>query len=256
MKDKPTILAASLFTLAVAAFLMWGQHPEDSWKQFTIVTTQRSIGHAGAAHEYILVEAQRADGSSMKGDAVNAGDPRHFGRRVVKLLPERKKVTVNDSLRAITTWYYPEWRLRRPPAIDPKCGFSRLSAAAKPLFKGEDTVLGFKTVMIQTQAGPYLNTVWKAPELDCATIKMTEERRNTDTGDIDGKFEIYATSIELGSPDRKLFEIPISYSEKAPSEMASANAARFKSTLSERKIKALQEEDKRYVAALSAAGKR
>ncbi|MCW5979981.1 MAG: hypothetical protein KIT09_18005 [Bryobacteraceae bacterium] len=244
-KGGRCIVAAAIMMCGISV-LAGDNSPGTAPDEFTIVRAEKSADTANVALERLVVEARRADGSRITADASDAGDSRHYGVRQVTLVPQRKKVTVDDALQATTTWYAPPAPAIQPADPDPQCGFARLAASVKPVLRGEETILGYRTVVIQTEEGPYLNKVWQAPDLRCATLKMTEERRDADTGQITGRFELYAVSVRIGAPDPKLFEIPDSYVEKSPSEMNRANAAKLGRTLTAKRLEALGREDRRY----------
>lgn len=175
--------------------------------------------------------------------------------------PERIHVKVNDSLRARTTLYFKDTPAPRPPSLDSQCGLSRLAAVAKPSYRGEAEVLGFRTVVIQTEqriesGESFLRTEWTAPDLDCAILKAVEDRRDN-TGNITGHFEIQAVKVTVGTPNPKLFEVPQDYAEKSPSQMYEALIAKFDNhgrPVSENMRRTLERKDQEYYANHQAAG--
>lgn len=127
------------------------------------------------------------------------------------------------------------------------CGFSHLAPVAIPVWKGYDEIYGYKTAVIQTeQASLYRNTVWKAPALDCQTLKMVEDRLDA-ASQVIGHFELQASKITLGPPDPRLFTIPEEYPERTPMEI---EIARRKTLglpdLTGHMLERLQQMDKEY----------
>lgn len=89
---------------------------------------------------------------------------------------------------------------------------------------------------------------WKAPNLDCAVLKVIEYRRDN-TGNVTGHFEIQAVKIKAGTPDPKLFEIPIEYAEKSPSLLYEAyigNSGIPDRPMSPSMRRRLEREDQKY----------
>jgi len=154
-------------------------------------------------------------------------------------------VRIHDGTKSRTTYYYANSGIPGP-VMDPQCGFKAISPEANPVVAGEEPIFGYKTVIIQTRTGPYENSVWKAPELDCATLKMTESRRDT-TGTIDGKYELQGVSLTAGPPAPRLFDLPADYAEMSPSQMYVAIAQKSGRPASDSELKRLRDtEDRRY----------
>ncbi|HYM13825.1 MAG TPA: hypothetical protein VEU62_24005 [Bryobacterales bacterium] len=238
-------LSAAIVTVAVVR-LGRGQQVSQPWKEFSVRRVERSTTLInGLSHERTVLEAQRADGSRVLADVADGGRATAFSTRVITLVPSRRTIFVDDRLAATTTHFDLSQRAYRP-TTDPQCGFTRLTQKAKPRVKGEEDVLGFRTVVIQTESGPFLTTDWKAPDLGCATLRMTEERRDGPRGDATARFELSAVSVTVGSPDPALFEVPASYTEGSPSQLANASAARMGRAVPERALKRLAERDQRY----------
>ena len=209
----------SLVVVSSAIVLIRGQAQNGVWKQFTIEKVEKSAGQpAGNASEQIELAAQRSDGSQVTFHKT-------AGVRDIYLAPTGEAVKVSDFLKAKTTLYRKKTSPRQPPAYDSLCGLSLIAPGANPVLKGTDEVLGYKTVVIETQQAPYVNTIWRAPELGCAALKVSEDRRD-EHGAVIGHFEMQALSIKEGAPDRALFTIPTSYTERSPREMHRAYTAK------------------------------
>jgi hypothetical protein len=238
---KTALSVVIAFVVVVAATVLIKGQAGGVWKEFTIERIERSVSvPAGNPFEQVVLEAQRADGSRVN-------DNKTAGVRNIFLVPGGKNVKVNDLLRATTTLYRSSNSTPQPPAFDAQCGFSRIVPRANPLLKGTAEVLGYKAVMIETQEAPYVSTVWKAPDLDCATLKITEDRRD-ENGVVVGRFETQTLSIKMGTPDPALFDIPTSYSEQSPLEMHKAWAVKkgLSGVPPQCARKSLQQSEQRY----------
>ncbi len=225
--SRIAIRATGVLLVAAITIVIRGQlisRNAASWKEFTIV--QRQVTRTlpgGAVFETFQFQAQRSDGSTAEGQAATPSHPRLFRPRHVVLKTKGERVLIDDSARVKTTWFFEP--KASSPSADPVCGFHTLSASAKPALKGEENVLGFRTVVIQTEIGhEFLTTVWRAPDLDCTVVKMTEVRRN-ERGDVTGRFELEPTLITVGPPDAKQFDVPPDYVEKSPVETELARRA-------------------------------
>lgn len=236
-----TVLSG-LFTFFIAR-LARGQEGGGSWKEFTVVRVEKSATlRTHQAIQRMAIEAQRADGSRVTAGLSDGG----FTGRYIRSVPGRKAIFVDDTLGATTTLYdFGASGSLQPPPADSQCGLANIGSALKPSMKGEDVVLGFKTIAIQTEDGPYLNTVWKAPDLDCATLKMTEDRKGPN-GSPDARFDLAAVSVILGTPAPALFEIPATYTEMSPKQQESAQAARLGRTLPESSLAFLERRESQY----------
>lgn len=260
---QSAVLIASCLAIASLTHVIGGQRLHAvslKFKEFTIVRAERSQGRSPHTLNRVLLEAQRADGSRVSGEVV-AGNPGQPSRRFVFLAPERIRAEVNDDLRAKTTYYMTDLPAPRPPAADPQCGFSRLSPSSNPRFQGEAEVLGYRTMVIQTEARmdngeSYLHTDWKAPELDCAVLKVVEDRRD-DAGKVTGHFEMQAIEVAVGTPAANLFDVPGDYTEMPPSQMHAAQLEKSGGLASRMPVnvkKRLEREDQKYFDNHRAAG--
>jgi len=196
-----------------------------NFAEFTVIRAETSQGSSPTLMKRSVLQAQRADGSQVSGE-VAPGQLEVPARRSIRLNPERMIVEVNENLRAMTTMYF---KVGPPPqrlAPDPKCGFSRISASASQVYIGEEVVLGYKTVVIQSEerigdnenSESYLRREWRAPDLDCTVVRLIEDRRDN-SGAVTGHFELQPVKVTPGPPDPRLFQIPQDYSEKSPSQM-------------------------------------
>src|SRR5689334_24128912 len=101
-------------------------------------------------------------------------------------------------------------------------------------------------MMGSPEVGTFLTTVWKAPDLDCATLKMTEDKKEPD-GTPTGRFELEGISVALGPPPGALFDVPANYTEMSPMQMDTARAAKSGSTIPEKALKSLQQHESEYI---------
>jgi hypothetical protein len=227
-----------------------------NFPEFTIETDERSSG--GQNTKRSIFQAQRADGSRAEGELQNgvlSGGPRHLS-----LIDKSMKITVSDDIRGKTTWYYKDAPARRWIKPDSKCGMSHLSPRTKPTYLGDAQILGFRTVMIQTeyQVGTetFVNVNWQSPDLDCRSLKVAEDRRDA-SGNVTGHFESEAVRVILGTPALKLFEVPPEYSEMSPSHMRNVileKSGDVRAMSNQHIIERLDREDKSYYENHSHAG--
>jgi hypothetical protein len=164
------------------------------------------------------------------------------------------KVRVDDALKAKTTMYMQGPAPTHPPAADPQCGISHLTPQVKPTVIGQETILGYAAIGIQTEMqGPdesYLTKVWRGPDLDCAVLRMNEIRRNP-AGETMGEFRSETVKITVGPPAPELFAVPQDYAEKSPSQMYQAYLQQVGDStrqMPESMRKRLEREDQRYFA--------
>jgi hypothetical protein len=260
---RAVLIVAACVAVAGVTHVIRGQFQHavsDDFKEFTMVRSETSVSRGQYGMQRVVFEAQRADGSRVTGDVLPPGDSKNAARRMITLIPERMHTKVNDGLRSKTTYYFKDRPAPRPPAADPQCGFSRLAASTNPALMGEAEVSGFRTVAIQTEQRiadeSFLRTEWRALDLDCAVLKLVEERRD-DSGHTTGHFEIQAVKITVGTPDPKLFQVPEDYSEKSPSEMYKALIAKFAKPgrpILDSMRRTLERDDQQYSANRQAAG--
>ena len=99
-------------------------------------------------------------------------------------------------------------------------------------------------------------TEWRAPDLDCATLRLTEDRRDPD-GTVTGHFEVQPVRVTLGTLASALFDVPSDYTEKSLSQMHDAIVNHFGNPsrpMIESVRKRLEQEDAAYLANHRAAG--
>lgn len=244
-----------LATIGYFAHLKSVRAESSAFREFTIVHSELSDSPAPISVGRKVIEAQRGDGSRVSGEVILKGDeivPPTL--RNITLVPERMKVRVDDALKAKTTMYMQGPAPTHPAAADPQCGISHLTPQVKPTVIGQETILGYAAIGIQTEMqGPdesYLTKEWRAPDLDCAVLRMNEIRRNS-AGETIGEFRYEAVKITVGPPAPELFAVPQDYAEKSPSQMHQAYLQQIGDPgrqMPERMRRRLELEDQRYFA--------
>jgi hypothetical protein len=116
--------------------------------------------------------------------------------------------------------------------------------------RGQEVLLGLNTVVLEYRHNGAVRTQWKAPSLNCETIKFVEELI-TD-GKVTDRFERIAVKIDLGEPSAHLFHVPLEYAEKSPSQRA-LMATPDGRVISPRVMETLKREDVRYYSSLERA---
>jgi hypothetical protein len=228
-----------------------GVRAQSDVREYTIVRVETSKSSHPPVINRAVFEARRADGARVTGEV---GDSRRF-----LILPaQRIRVEVDDRLRAMTTIPLPAIPI--PRAHDSNCGVSEVLPDVKPRVTGGENVLGVETVAVRTEqtlgAETLVRTQWSAPDLNCAVVKVVEDRLDAD-GKAIGHFEILPEKITVGPPVAELFTVPPSYAEKLPSELYLAQLAnrgadmtRAPQGLRDR----LAKRDQQYLASRRAAG--
>jgi len=95
-----------------------------------------------------------------------------------------------------------------------------------------------------------VNTVWRAPDLDCVTLKVTEDF--LEDGKVTGHFEKETISVKAGAPDPALFNVPASYVERSPVEIHRMLGDVYAKPLPEKYRKRLLIREQRYAASHAA----
>lgn len=224
-----TILAAGcVLAIGFAAMLVRAQLSAN-WKEFTLMRRESSQSVDGSSGQRISFEARRQDGSIATGaGSITTGAPEMpslgGGTRSVFINPLGQKVVVDDTVRMKSTYL----RQTKPdhPLQDSICGAAAISPAVRPVVNSGEQVMGYRTVAIETHERvggkeEYVHTEWRAPDLDCAVIKVSENRVSED-GKVSGHFDMMTFEITMGPPDPKLFNIPDDYGEVSPSAMQEA----------------------------------
>ena len=239
------VVILAVFALAwMAGYQLRAQGGQ--WQPYTIVRTADSTNSA-TGHQLHRLEiiARRSDGSRVDIDSSDPGTRSQFGNREIVLTSEHKRIDVNDYVKMMSTYYIDS--IANSPT-DPMCGLSRYAPSAKATFKGEHEILGYRTIMIQTDNGPFLTTDSKSPDLACETLQMSEYERQQNGEPTGRRFELIATEVLRGEPDPSLFRIPPSYAEALPSEVSKAvSGLHPEQPPTDRMLENYQMEDRRYM---------
>jgi hypothetical protein len=194
--SKAKAVYASTIGLVVLVALVWVISYElraqsERWTPYTIVRAETSTNSvtANSLNKFIVV-ARRSDGSRVELDSSDPDRRVLSGTRNIVLASDRKRIDVHDDVKMMSTYYLDS--VDRPPS-DPNCGLSRLAVTAKPALIAHIRVAGFNTVEIRTESGPYVTLDWKAPDLACETLRMSEYERAEDGTPTGRRFELTAT---------------------------------------------------------------
>jgi hypothetical protein len=230
-----------------------------NFKEYTVIRTESSQADGVVGFKRMILQAQRADGSRVSGE-INSEQVSVPARRFVTLYPKGIQATIDDNLQATTTMYMPPSAAPLPRPRDPKCGLSRMIASTHPVYLGDDTVMGYKTVILQSEERlddeTLLNWDWKAPDLDCIDLRLSADFLDSNRT-VTSHFELRVVKIILGQPDPALFPMPQGYTEKSPSEMDDAvTPATAKYRQSKQRAERLKRQDEKYFANHQAFGPR
>jgi hypothetical protein len=221
---RRTILSvACVLAIGFAAMLVQAQFPATTgWKEFTVVRRESSRSFVnGSKGQRISFEAHRRDGSTAAGstESPSLGG----GTRSIFFNPSGQKIVVDDTVRMKST--YLRQTKSDHPLHDSTCGATAISPAVSPVVKGEEQVMGYMTLVIETHERvgkeEYVHSEWRAPDLDCAVLKISEDRMG-EAGEVSGHFDMITSEITQAPPDPKLFNIPDDYAEVPPSAMHEA----------------------------------
>jgi uncharacterized protein involved in type VI secretion and phage assembly len=224
------------------------QTAQQPWVAYTVFQTHRSTSlPAGQATERFRIEAQRSDGSRVFADADVQAISMFGGVREVRLVSERR-ILIDDRLKLTSTSHLSVRKYSQPQAT---CSYSKTAPRVQPSLLGTEYVLGYQAVVIQTvlsdRGMTFIHKNWEVPSLDCAVVRVYEERRNA-AGDLTGTFEVIPTAIQTGPPTDALFQIPSNYTEGPPSAMYSANAQSRNTSMPDELAASLKDRDQKYYA--------
>jgi len=222
LRDRSTILAIIVLTVATATGSslivrkLASAAVESSWVAFTAKKVEKFYDPAG---RLLTVEeslqAVRSDGSKLQIRRISLPNGQVAEQKALLDLSASKEVYTDGLTESVTTSGISARSaeaLRRKPA---HCG--RVSNPARA------TLLGYEVVKVEKELpGPpgelRRAELWLAPALDCFPLKDT-----LFVGRPGG--EVAATnfreviSVALGEPDPSLFEVPVHYVERSPSEV-------------------------------------
>lgn len=231
MRLKWRLVIPLLTVSCVATYLttrVLQSQPASPWIPHTLVF-EETVTHLPAGKSVrgrIQYSAVRSDGSRAEGDARPSSDPAYTGVRQVLSLAAKRKVLLDDVLRARTTHLLRSEVIaaRSIPPHPTSCAVNRSAAGVIHELGGEQEVLGWRSVVVTLKYDDVIQTHWLVPDLNCASVRFVEERFSG-SGEVSDLFERAAISIRLGEPEEQLFETPAEYEEMPPSEMRVRRAA-------------------------------
>ncbi len=97
------------------------------------------------------------------------------------------------------------------------CASAYNGIAKQPPFLRRESLLGYETIVFQSESKSAKITKWVAPQLGCLEI-----RRIAEFADANGAFtetsDLLAVEIKLQTPPKEVFEIPAGFDHVSPSE--------------------------------------
>lgn len=220
------IILVGLATALVAAVSFFSALPkavkseELSQKAFTVAIVENQFDLQGREvySEYVL-GAVRSDGSEVRVSRRKLPDGQWFQPKWVLDLSLRKRVSVEPATGSILTYPLSDKAVAEYRAPRASCGKISLAEPSQ--------LLGQRVVHMREDAAPdsYVDR-WLAPALNCFPLRETF---TFTSGPPTATRRIVRQALFLipGEPARSLFQIPASYVERSPSEMAAEFARRF-----------------------------
>lgn len=199
-----------------------------------------------------VIAAFRSDGASavweegFSSDAELApfGQHVHYGR--LAFPSGHYRVKVFPEAESISTLFAPK---TSPIHLQQKCEASANQPGLILSDSDPTSLLGYRVVRFssvnsQKDGNQLVREDWKAPELNCASLRTVSGRVDAQ-GHARILQTIEATTVKMGEPDPKLFEVPANYTERAPSE-ALAELARRLGVPAPASNRGLEIADKKY----------
>jgi len=159
------------------------------------------------------IVARRSDGAIVRKGGLAPGDTLNFARDVT--FPDGTRVTVYDSIKAKTTWPLDELQRAffRAKVIDgpAECTMGGNTPLRRERMQGQDVD------MVQFSANARRVTLWQAPKLGCEYLYDKVEVPARD-GSLRIDMEVKTTTLVIGEPDGRLFEVSPDLVEMKPSE--------------------------------------
>ena len=165
------------------------------------------------------VTARRSDGAVAEISTVG---PVSLGKTIRKVrYPDGTSVDFFDLIAAKTSWRMTspqlgglKEHLQNPP---PNCVHE---TEGSPKVIGEDIILEQRVLVVQANLSMGRMTQWKAPDLDCQTLRMRFEALQPD-GSLKLKAEGRPAALAIGEPPATMFDSGKNYRELKPSEAQS-----------------------------------
>jgi len=174
------------------------QSPRTAPRQAYTVTMRAESTRSGKTEtggDY--TEAMRSDGTLMEMiETHRDGGTAHVQRSIIS--PSGANLLVDDvreiSAMAATT--------RRSPYRPENC----LVAPQLERLMGSDDVSGVHVVVVKAKSGTGERTYWRAPDLNCAAVKIQSDYATLGFSTVKR-----AVTIQRGEPDPTLFQVPEHY---------------------------------------------
>ena len=165
---------------------------------------------------YKRLMARRQDGATASVASVGLVQWGATTRKVT--FPDGMWANVYDIVGAKTTWHMNsvslaalKARLQNPPA---NCVFN---TEGNPTFLRNEQLLGHSVAVIQTVTKTERGTFWRAPDLACEELQFRYESLQGD-GSYKVASEERLITLNVGSPDSRLFELGPALKEMKPSD--------------------------------------
>ncbi len=187
-------------------------------KPFTAMVVERQ--YDGSGRQIVLeeiVSAVRSDGSQVRMFHRQLPDGSWFQPKWVLLVPAGVRISVDPATESIVTYHLPS----RPAAPSSTCGVSPDAPRS--------SWLGYAVVVDDVRVKPpemLSDKHWLAPNLGCFPLRDEISYAPGPAGAAT-KMVREAVFVIPGDPSPSLFEIPASYRERSPSELAAEFARRF-----------------------------
>jgi hypothetical protein len=222
------ILAACVAAAAAGVFVSYRALPETEAKgrmrPFIAEVIERHFGPDGrlaplpGGIDYVTI-ARKSDGSQVRFLPVHEPDGSFTLVRSIFDV-SGKRTNVLPSTKSVMTYYISPVHVGRRLARFESCP----SAAEDPRAQ-RSSRLGYEVVHVDTSRtdprGTEEDSQWVAPALNCFALAETH------TSETGARNEDEAISVFEGEPPDSWFTAPQGYTERSPSQVAAAYAARF-----------------------------
>jgi hypothetical protein len=206
-------LVLSTIAVGTATFLvtrnLWPQQAVVvSMQPFTATVSVRTGSADGKVTEMSEMHGLRADGSTVQARTAVFADGKAYTIRVIKDVSAKRRITIDEATRSITTTPLGKETLSRMKSPATNCsapGLTRANLHGFDVFARADEDEGCQ--------GCGSGVQWEAPELNCFPIRR--QRTN-------GKGWFYlreVTSVVRSEPAPSLFLIPEGYVERSPGQV-------------------------------------
>lgn len=172
------------------------------------------------------LRAVRRDGAFVEQSVryVRSGSrsEREFG------LPGGITILTNDELHIMTAMQVPDLdSARERQRWDPSqsCALSvGGNQPPQPSHIETDSLLGYAAFKLVVDHPGLRLSIWRAPVLDCAELRLVFEKKNPQTGEVLVTADRTATEVIVGDPDPILFQVPGNFRNLSPTERARETA--------------------------------